>query len=119
MQDFRGLKVWQKAHELTLRIYKVTRTFPREETYNLCSQIRRSSTSIGANISEGCGRKGDIDFARFLQISMGSASELEYHILLAKDLNYIKQKEYGEIHTEITDIKRMLTSLMSRLRAKS
>ena len=86
MQDFRNLKVWDKAHTLTLDVYKTSKSFPREEMYGLTSQIRRASVSIGANIAEGACRRGDVDFARFLQIAAGSASELDYHLLLSRDL---------------------------------
>jgi four helix bundle protein len=79
MKDFRTLTVWQKAHQLTLAVYKATRGFPKEEMYGLTSQVRRASSSIPANIAEGCGRDGDAELARFFQIAMGSASELEYH----------------------------------------
>jgi four helix bundle protein len=87
VQNFRNLKVWEKAHTLTLDIYQSSKSFPREEIYGLNSQMRRASSSIGANIAEGSCRRGDMDFARFLQIAMGSASESEYHLLLARDLN--------------------------------
>jgi four helix bundle protein len=89
MRDFRELKVWRKAHELTLDVYRVTRAFPKEETYGLTSQIRRAAASVGANIAEGSGKNSRSDFARYLQIAIGSASELEYHLLLAKDLCYV------------------------------
>jgi four helix bundle protein len=94
MQDFRKLAVWQKSHELTLSLYELTGTFPREEMYGLTSQVRRASSSIPANIAEGCGRDGDAELSRFLQISMGSASELEYHLLLARDLKYLTAEDY-------------------------
>jgi four helix bundle protein len=89
MRDFRELKVWHKSHQLTLDIYTATRGFPREEVYGLTSQFRRSSASIPANIAEGCGRTGDAELARFMLIAMGSASELEYHLLLAHDLGFL------------------------------
>jgi len=76
VKDFRKLKVWEKSHHLTLAVYKATALFPKDELYGLTSQIRRSGVSIAANIAEGCGRAGDAEFARFLQIAMGSASEL-------------------------------------------
>jgi four helix bundle protein len=117
MQAFRNLKVWEKAHILTLDIYKSSRTFPREETYGLTSQMRRSSASIGANLAEGCCRKGDGDFGRFVQIAVGSASELEYHLLLARDLNLLKGPEYQRLAEATIEVKRMLTSLLHRLRA--
>jgi four helix bundle protein len=92
MEDFKDLRVWAKAHELTLLIYKRTRTFPKEEVYGLTSQTRRAASSVGANIAEGCGRRSDGEMKRFLQIARGSASELEYHLLLAKDLSFLVQR---------------------------
>ena len=117
VKDFRELKVWQKAHELTLAVYRVTASFPREELYGLTSQLRRASASIAANLSEGCGRNGDAEFARFCSIAMGSASELEYHLLLAKDLNLFKSGEYEELAPRTTELKRMLTALLQKLMA--
>ncbi len=78
MQNFRSLRVWEKSHHLTLEIYSCSKAFPREEMYGLISQMRRASASIGTNIAEGCCRKSNTEMARFLQIAMGSASELEY-----------------------------------------
>ena len=117
MQNFRALKVWQRAHELTLAVYKITSSFPREELYGLTSQLRRSCSSIPANLAEGCGRRGDAEFARFCSIAMGSASELEYHLLLAKDLKLIKPKDHEELTQQATDVKRMLAALLQKLRA--
>jgi len=88
-----------------LEIYKVTEGFPREELYGLTGQIRRACASIPANIAEGCGKDGDVDFARFLQISRGSANELEYHLLLAKDLGFLKQDEYHRLSKETDELK--------------
>jgi four helix bundle protein len=86
MRDFRELKVWQKAHRLTLAVYQITSGFSWEELYGLTSQLRRASSSISANLAEGCERKGVAEFARYCSIAMGSASELEYHLLLARAL---------------------------------
>ncbi len=97
MQNFRNLKVWERAHALTLDVYQSSKLFPREEMYGLTSQMRRASASIGANIAEGSCRRGDIDFARFLQIAAGSASELEYHLLLAHDLNLLQKPDYERL----------------------
>ena len=119
MQSFRQLRVWQKAHELTVEIYRVTARFPREETYALTSQIKRAAASIGANIAEGCGRGSDADFSRFLMMAMGSASELEYHLLLARDLKYLNDSDYGRLTELVIEIKRMLTSLIQKLKAES
>jgi four helix bundle protein len=119
LQSFRNLKVWEKAHGLTLDVYKLSRTFPREEIYGLISQMRRSSASIGANIAEGTCRKGDVEFGRFVQIAMGSASELEYHLLLARDLELLKSLDYERLAEEVIEVKRMLASLLLKLRADS
>lgn len=94
LKNFRDLEVWKHAHSLTLEAYRQTKTFPSDERFGLTSQIRRRAASIPANIAEGCGRRGDAEFHRFLQIAMGSASELEYHLLLAKDLEYFDSKIY-------------------------
>jgi len=109
--------VWQKAHALTLAVYEVTAGFPREERYGLTSQLRRSSASVPANIAEGWGRESDADRARFLHIAMGSASEVQYHILLARDLKLLRPSEYDRLSLQITEVKRMLTSLARRLKA--
>jgi four helix bundle protein len=117
VKDFRELKVWQKAHELTLAVYRVTTAFPREELYGLTSQIQRSCSSIPANLAEGCGRNGDAEFARYCSIAMGSASELEYHLLLSRDLKLIKPADYEKLAPRVTELKRMLTGLLQKLNA--
>jgi four helix bundle protein len=118
VRDFRELKVWEKGHRLTLAVYKTTARFPLEELYGLTSQIRRSCASIPASIAEGCGRNGDAELARFLRIAMGSASELEYHLLLAHDLNLLGVSEYERLAKEVTEVKRMLTSFARKLTAE-
>jgi len=117
MQDFRELKIWQRSHHLTLAVYRATRSFPKDELFGLVSQIRRASASVPANIAEGCGRNGDLEFARFLQIAMGSASELEYHLQLAFDLNFLKEPEYTALSKEAVEIKRMLGGFLKKVRA--
>lgn len=117
MKDFRKLTVWQKAHQLTLRVYQKTERFPVDERFGLTSQLRRCAISVAANIAEGCGRGTDVDFARFLQIAMGSASEAEYLLLLAADLGLLEKTEYTELENATTEVKRMLTSLISKLKA--
>jgi four helix bundle protein len=120
MKDFHDLQVWQKAHRLALDIYATSRTFPREERYGLTSQLRRAAASIPANLAEGCGRNGDAELARFCQISMGSACELEYHLLLARDLGLLPEQPYELLLPRVVEVKRMLASLLSRLtRGKS
>ncbi|MBL7032258.1 MAG: four helix bundle protein [Nitrospira sp.] len=117
MKDFKELKVWEKAHTLTKKVYKTTLRFPKEELYGLTSQIRRASVSIPNNIAEGCGRRSDTELARFLDISMGSASELEYLILLTKDLDMLSQKDYFDLTSAVIEIKRMLATFIKKLRA--
>jgi len=115
MEDFKDLKVWVKAHQLTLRIYQTTRKFPRDEIYGLASQTRRASSSIGANIAEGCGRRSDPEMKRFVPIARGSASELEYHLLLARDLQFLTVEEFKDLDAKVLEIQRMLTALTQRL----
>ncbi|MBZ5571743.1 MAG: four helix bundle protein [Acidobacteriia bacterium] len=119
MQSFRNLRVWEKAHVLTLDVYRSSKPFPRDEAYGLTSQMRRASASIGANIAEGACRKGDCEFGRFLQIAIGSASELEYHLLLARDLELLRSTDYQRLSDEVVEVKRMLASLIHKLRAES
>ncbi len=116
MKDFRGLSVWQKAHAVTLEIYRATRSFPREETYGFTSQMKRCSSSVAANIAEGCGRRGNTEFARFLGMAMGSASELEYFLLLARDLGYLECEVYTSLAGEVVAMRRMLNGLISKVR---
>ena len=117
MKDFRQLKVWEKSHQLALAVYKATREFPKEELYGLTSQIRRASMSVPTNIAEGCGRNTDAEFARFLQIAMGSASETEYQLLLSRDLGFLTKVKYDQLNSDVTEVKRMLASLLKTLRA--
>ncbi len=122
MQEFTQLKVWQKAHALALAVYQATAGFPKVEMFGVTSQLRRASTSIAANISEGCGRSSDADFARFLHLALGSAFELQYFVLLSKDLEYLpvtarENKHSFETLTATTiEVKRMLTSLIQRIK---
>jgi len=117
MRDFKKLQVWQKSHQLTLQIYQRTIEFPRGELYGLTSQIRRAAASIPANIAEGCGRGGDNDRARLFHIAMGSASELEYHLLLARDLKLLTSDDHDRLTHDVIEVKRMLTSLIHKLKA--
>lgn len=119
MKDFRKLNVWQRAHHLTLEVYRLTKKFPKEEIYGLTSQMRRSSVSIAANIAEGCGRKTDADFCRFLVVALGSGAELEYHLLLAHDLELLNDVDFRSLQDELTVVKKMLNSFIRKLTAKS
>jgi four helix bundle protein len=115
VKDFREL--WQKADELTLGVYQATGSFPREELYGLTTQMRRASSSIAANLAEGCGRNGDAELNRFCSIALGSASELQYFLLLAKDLHLLAGGDYDRLAEKTTEVKRMLTGLIQKLKA--
>lgn len=117
MGDFKSLMVWTKAHQLTLRVYWTTAAFPKDELYGLTSQTRRAAASIPANIAEGCGRSSNPESARFMQIALGSASELEYHVLLAHDLSFIHGDEYQSLTLQVVEIKRMLSAFIQKLNA--
>ncbi len=118
MKDFRDLKVWEKAHELALDCYSFTANFPKHEIFRIVSQIRRAGSSIGVNIAEGCGRGGNGEFQRFLQMAMGSASELENHCLLAKDLHFMDVEMHNRIQTKVIEVKKMLASLIRKIDAE-
>ena len=115
MKDFKELKVWHKAYDLALAIYESSRSFPREEMYGLTSQLRRAAVSVDANIAEGCGRRSDGELVRFLQIARGSASEIEHHQLLARDLKFLEATTHQEIEKRLQEVQRMLTSLVSSI----
>lgn len=117
MQDFRNLKVWQKAHELTLAVYKATDTFPKEEVYGLTSQMRRAAASVPTNLAEGCCRQGDTEFGRFAQIALASLSELEYQLLLARDLEFFDGSEHEHLARMLEEAKRMLIAFIQTLRS--
>ena len=115
MRDFRRVAVWERGHRLVLDVYEATRWFPREETYGLTAQLRRCSSSIPANIAEGCGRSGDAELRRFMLMAMGSCSELEYHLLLARDLNLLDAKSHQTISRDTQQVKRMLSTFIKKL----
>ena len=116
MKNFKDLLIWQRSHQLTLTIYKASASFPPEEKYGLTSQIRRASASIPTNIAEGCGRQSDAELHRFLTIAMGSASELEYQLLLAKDLTYLSESLFPLLNNELMEIKKMLNAYIQKVR---
>jgi len=117
MKNFKELKVWEKSHRLALKVYKVTAGFPREEIYGLTSQIRRACASIPTNIAEGCGRNSDLELARFFEISMGSASELEYLFILTNDLNLLNHSDFETLTRDVIEIKQMLASFIKKPKA--
>ena len=119
MKDFRSLKVWEKAHALTLAIYKATEPFPKHELYSLTNQIQRAAVSIPANIAEGCGKDSDAELKRYCSIAMGSSSELEYLLLLACDLSYSPQVTYQSIESDLIETRKMLNAFIQKLKANS
>ena len=115
MRNYRDLQVWNKAHNLTLELYGLSRGFPREEIYGVTSQLRRAAVSIGANLAEGCGRRTSSELARFVRIAMGSASELDYHLLLSRDLGFMNSDDFTRTETGLTEVRKMLTSFLSSI----
>lgn len=118
MRNFRELKIWERSHNFCLEIYRATNRFPKEEIFGLTSQMRRSAASIPTNIAEGCGRDSNADFLRFLRISMGSASELEYQLLLCRDLNFLEKPVHEKLSHELVEIRRMLNAYMQKLKSE-
>jgi four helix bundle protein len=116
MRNYKDLRVWEEAHRLTLSVYKATQGFPKEERFGLISQMRRSAASIAANLAEGCGRRSDGEMARYVQIAMGSGAELSYHLLLARDLGFMKNEEHTELSATLERTMRMLSALSSKVR---
>ena len=116
MRNFRDIKVWEKAHRLTLAVYQATADFPAAERFGLTSQARRAAASVPANIAEGCGRDGEAELARFFQIALGSANELEYHLLLARDLRFMSKEQFESLATDVNEVKRMLYAFIRSLR---
>jgi four helix bundle protein len=117
MQDYKELRVWGKAHFFTLKVYEISKTFPRDEIYGLTSQLRRAASSIPANIAKGCGKNSQQEFAYFLNIALGSANEAEYFLILSKDLKYLSDENFAELSTYINEIKAMLISLIHKVRS--
>ena len=114
MQDFRNLEVWKKAHHLTLDIYRLTERFPRTEVFGLSIQLRRGAAAIATNLAEGSGHS-QVEFAKFVQIAFGSACEVEYQLLLSRDLGLISAEEHESLTANVLDIKRMLNGLLKRV----
>jgi four helix bundle protein len=115
--DYRSLKVWQRAHALTLEVYRATAGYPSSELYGLTSQTRRSAASIGCNLAEGCGRNTDRELKYFCRVALGSANELEYQLLLGHDLGHLPAPEFEILSGQADQLKRMLTGLSGRLQA--
>ncbi|MER3464892.1 MAG: four helix bundle protein [Chitinophagaceae bacterium] len=117
MQNYKELKVWEKAHHFTLKVFEMTKYFPKDEIYNLTNQLRRISSSIPANIVEGCGKNSQAEFTHFLNIALGAASEAEYFLILSKDLNYLPNDDFLKLSENINEIKAMLISLINKVRS--
>lgn len=115
MRDFRELKVWQKAHQVALDVYRHSKGFPADERFGLTAHLRKSATSVPSNIAEGCGRGGEKELARFLSIAAGSASELEYQLLLAHDLEYLPPAAHALLTEQVAEVRRMLYRFMQSL----
>jgi four helix bundle protein len=112
MRNYRDLQVWKKAHDLTLELYRVSQRFPREEMYGITGQLRRAAVSIGANLAEGYGRRTSNELARFVRVAMGSASELDYHILLCRDIGLMSSDDFSISTAKLTEVRKMLTSFL-------
>lgn len=118
MRNYRDLEVWKFSHKLTLALYSASRKFPKEEMFGLTSQLRRAAISIGANLAEGCGRRTTPEFARFIRIAMGSASELDYHLLLCRDFDFVSREFYERSSKELVRVRKMLFALLSSVEAQ-
>lgn len=116
MRDYRKIQVWNRAHQFVLSVYKLTESFPAKEQYGLTSQLRRAVLSIPTNIAEGCGRSTEAEFSRFIDISHGSASEVDYLLLVCQDLGYMEKHTYTDLYKELTEIRKMLTGLVKAVR---
>lgn len=117
MQDFTKLLVWQKSHNLTINIYKLTSQMPSEEKFGLISQIRQSSVAIESNLAAGWGRGNDKELARFIDLAVSNSFELRCQLLIARDLGYIEKKQYELFESQIIEVNRMLGGLLRKLRA--
>src|SRR5688500_4077309 len=119
MKNYKNLIVWQKAHAMVLCLYKETANFPKNEQFNLTSQIRRAATSIPSNIAEGCGKFSQSDFANFLQIGLGSSNEVEYLLLLSHELGHLEDEAFKVLDLQVNEVKAMLISLITKVRKSS
>ena len=115
MRDFTKLDVWQRAHYLVLDVYRVTDRYPLDERFELRSQTRRAATSVPMNIAEGAARNTAADYARFIDIAAGSTNELEYQLILGRDLGYLDQRSTSDLRDETRQIRSMLTALTKRI----
>ena len=119
MRNFRKYQVWELGHQITLDVYKLSKQFPKDEQYGLTSQMRRASSSVPANIAEGCGRESEAEFKRFLVIANGSATELEYFLILVKDLKLVSEENVEAHIAKVDQLKRSLNKLISKINTSS
>jgi four helix bundle protein len=115
MRDFTKLDIWKRSHQLTLKIYTITKTFPKDELFGLTSQMRKSSSSVPTNIAEDCGRNSNAQLNHFINIAAGSSSELQYQLILSKDLTYITEIIFKELHDETVEIRKMMFAYVEKL----
>ena len=115
MRNFKELKIWQKGIDIAIRPYQLADTFPKEDKFSLVQQMTKASVSIPSNIAEGSSRKSERDYSRFIEISLGSAFELETQIIIAEKLHKGDQQLLQELKTEITDEQKMLTGFQQKL----
>jgi len=116
MQNYRKLKIWERSHSLVLEIYRLTRAFPKEEIFGITAQLRRAASSVPANIVEGSARSSDPDFSRFLNIALGSLNELDYFLMLSRDLSYLDNKCHLQLQESIDHLRKMMISMITRLK---
>ena len=115
MHNFKSLHCWQRSRVFCSNIYKVTSSFPAEERYGLTSQIRRATVSVSSNIAEGTSRSSSRDFARFLEIAIGSAVEVETQLILSHDLSFIDDHNYSELSKEVNVIIKQIRALRNKI----
>jgi four helix bundle protein len=118
MRNYQDLQVWAKAHALLLDLYHVSRGFPKDELYGITSQVRRAVLSIGSNLAEGCGRRTSGEMARSIRVAMGSASELDYQVLVCRDLGYMKADDYQRMSKKLVEVRKMLTAFLDKVEAQ-
>ena len=116
--DFQKLEVWKKAHQMTLKIYRATQAFPREEMYRLADQLRRAASSVGANVAEGTGRNTLKEYLQFLYTARGSVEETKYHLILSRDLGYLSPDVFDELMEGYNEVGRMLNGLIKSLKER-
>ena len=116
IKSYKDLIVWQKSFDLSLLVYRITKTFPKEEIYGLTSQMRRCAISIPSNIAEGYCRQRKLEYIQFLQISFASGAELETQLLIERELKYLSDRDFTKANSLLDEVMKMLNSLISKLK---